>query len=374
MYLAPPAKEAKILDKQKPMQTAIVIQHGSALELEAVSSESVHLIVTSPPYPMIEMWDQVFAKQDHRVGECLDKGNGYEAFSRMHDFLDKAWQECDRVLKPGGIVCINIGDATRSINKDFQLYSNHSRILKYFLENGYAALPDILWRKQTNAPNKFMGSGMLPVGAYVTYEHEYILILRKGRRREFQSESEKKLRRESAFFWEERNVWFSDIWQDIQGTSQELVDKKTRDRSAAFPFELAYRLINMFSIKGDCVLDPFSGTGTTNVAALASARNGIGVETDFQLKESAEQLLKEAPAFARTYIRNRLARHMDFVSKRSKEKGALKHTNIHYGFPVMTAQERELLFNEILRLDREAEGRFIAQYRLEPRELLEKKT
>lgn len=107
---------------------------------------------------------------------------------------------------------------------DFQLYSNHSRILHRFLDLGFAALPDILWHKQTNAPNKFMGSGMLPVGAYVTYEHEYILILRKGRRRDFTSEQEKTRRRESAFLGEERNLWFSDVWLDIKGAAQALVE------------------------------------------------------------------------------------------------------------------------------------------------------
>ncbi|MCF8109725.1 MAG: site-specific DNA-methyltransferase [Desulfohalobiaceae bacterium] len=348
------------------METTISVSQGSALDMAKIPTRSVDLIVTSPPYPMIGMWDEVFAGQDQRIREHLDQKRGREAFALMHRLLDRAWGECDRVLRPGGIVCINIGDATRTIDKDFQLYSNHSRILRFFLDQGYAALPDILWRKQTNAPNKFMGSGMLPVGAYVTFEHEYILILRKGKRREFLSEAEKGLRRESAFFWEERNVWFSDIWQDIKGTSQGLLDRKTRDRSGAFPFELAYRLICMFSVKGDHVLDPFAGTGTTLAAALASARNGLGVESDPQLVELGQEVIKEAPWFAKTYIRNRLQKHHEFVARRTLEKGPLKHTNIHYGFPVMTAQERELLLNEITKLHQEAKGRFSISYDREP--------
>ena len=130
-----------------------------------------------------------------------------------------------------------------------------------------------------------MGSGMLPAGAYVTYEHEYVLVLRKGRRRWFGNEEEKRLRRQSAFFWEERNTWFSDLWYDIKGTPQTLVSKEARDRSAAFPFELAYRLISMFSIKRDVVLDPFAGTGTTLAAALAAGRSAAGMETDNSLVE-----------------------------------------------------------------------------------------
>lgn len=71
-----------------------------------------------------------------------------------------------------------IGDATRTINGEFKLYNNHSRIVKSCSELGLTTLPDIIWHKTTNAPNKFMGSGMLPCGAYVTLEHEYILIFR----------------------------------------------------------------------------------------------------------------------------------------------------------------------------------------------------
>jgi modification methylase len=73
-----------------------------------------------------------------------------------------------RILIPGGIMCINIGDTTKTIDNKFCLYSNHSRILTHCLSLGFDNLPNIIWRKQTNAPNKFMGSGMLPVGAYVT--------------------------------------------------------------------------------------------------------------------------------------------------------------------------------------------------------------
>ena len=87
-------------------------------------------------------------------------------------------------MKNGGIACINIGDATRTLNDVFCLYQNHTRIASSMLRIGFLSLPCILWRKQTNAPNKFMGSGMMPPGAYVTLEHEYVLILRKGNKKE----------------------------------------------------------------------------------------------------------------------------------------------------------------------------------------------
>lgn len=319
--------------------------------MEQVPDASVDLIVTSPPYPMVAMWDDIFIAQDGRIGPRLAQGEGRAAFDLMHQILDTAWEECSRVLKPGGLACINIGDATRTLNGDFQLYSNHSRILNCFLERGFAALPDILWRKQTNAPNKFMGSGMLPVGAYVTYEHEYILVLRKGKRRKFDTAAEKARRRESAFFWEERNVWFSDVWFDVKGVAQRLTDPATRRRSGAFPFELAYRLICMFSIKGDVVLDPFAGTATTLVAALASSRNALGVEIDDALIPVGQAFLEAAPRIAGEHNRRRLDWHEDWVRQRTAEHGAPKYVNRHYGFPVMTAQEQDLLFHDIIEID-----------------------
>ena len=153
--------------------------------MQGIKDKSVDLIVTSPPYPMIEMWDQVFSDQDPSIYEDLNAGNGISAFHKMHSILNSVWEECNRVLSDNGFVCINVGDATRTIDGEFQLYSNHTQIINKFLEMGYSVLPDIHWRKQSNAPNKFMGSGMYPAGAYVTYEHEYILVFRKGRKRVF---------------------------------------------------------------------------------------------------------------------------------------------------------------------------------------------
>ena len=178
---------------------------GNSNNMKAIPDGTVNLIVTSPPYPMIEMWDEMFSSQHPAIRNDLESGNGMAAFEKMHEVLNAIWQECDRVLADNGFVCINIGDATRTINDNFQLYSNHTQIINKFLSMGYCVLPDIHWRKQSNAPNKFMGSGMFPAGAYVTYEHEYILVFRKGGKRVFKG-AEKALRQKSAFFWEERNV------------------------------------------------------------------------------------------------------------------------------------------------------------------------
>ncbi|MEW6673987.1 MAG: site-specific DNA-methyltransferase [Thermodesulfobacteriota bacterium] len=348
------------------MQTSHRILFSDARTIEAVSSNSVDLMVTSPPYPMIEMWDSLFSGQSPAVQAALKKGDGGEAFERMHQVLDPVWAEVYRVLKTGGFACINIGDAVRTLAGHFALYPNHVRILQELLSQGFTALPDILWRKQTNAPNKFMGSGMYPAGAYVTLEHEYILIVRKGSKREFKSANEQKNRRQSAIFWEERNLFYSDIWFDIKGVGQSLHKSQARLRSAAYPFEVAYRLISMYSVKGDTVLDPFAGTGTTMLAAMASGRNSIGYEIDGFLRKTIREQLKNVISFSNGYINNRLLKHVEFVTRRLKELGAIKYRNKLYGFPVMTAQEQELLLNELDGLEEIGKDTFRVSYRDAP--------
>ena len=315
--------------------------------MHQIKDNSVNLMITSPPYPMIQMWDEMFSNQNPKIKEALEKNDGSLAFELMNQELDKVWDEVYRVLKDGGIACINIGDATRTIDKNFQLFSSSSRIISHCLNIGFSCLPKILWKKTTNAPNKFMGSGMLPPGAYVTLEHEYIIILRKGRKREFKTIQEKENRQESSYFWEERNKWFSDIWEGLNGVLQKLEDKNIRQRSAAYPFELAYRLINMFSVKGDVVLDPYFGTGTTMLAAMNSGRNSIGVEIDPFFKNTIHDRTEKVIEHSNKYLVSRIKEHLEFVKNREEKKGSLKYTNKNYGFKVMTRQELSILFNSL---------------------------
>lgn len=334
--------------------------------MSELPDECVDLGVTSPPYPMIAMWDKIFAHQNKKVGEALNKNNGPLAFELMHQELDKVWHELFRVLKDGAIACVNIGDATRTIDGRFALFTNHARILSYMQQIGFSALPLILWRKQTNAPNKFMGSGMMPPGAYVTLEHEYILILRKGNKKEFKSDLEKRLRRESSFFWEERNIWFSDIWMDLKGAPQNLFHNKSRNRSAAFPFELPYRLINMFSVKGDTILDPFLGIGTTLYAAMATRRNSVGYEIDIDLRNAIVSNCAGIVAFANRRIDERLQNHLQFVEMQKEKNKKFKYTNKHYSFPVMTSQETDLIMNELKSIRKVNENDFEIVYSRKP--------
>jgi DNA modification methylase len=329
------------------MKTTHRVHFENSERMPALPDESVDLIVTSPPYPMIEMWDGLFARLSPAARDALQQQRGIAAFEAMHRVLDPVWAEAHRVLRPGGFACINIGDATRTIGDAFMLYPNHARILTRCLELGFTPLPAILWRKQTNSPNKFMGSGMLPAGAYVTLEHELILVLRKGSKREFTHPAEKQRRRASAIFWEERNAWYSDVWLELKGARQGLEKNGPRRRSGAFPFELVYRLISMFSAKGDTVLDPFLGTGTTLKAAAAAARNSVGFEIEPAFAESIFQGFHGIVGFANERVRARIESHIDFIRLCRESGRTLKHINRRYHFPVVTLQETDLFLDPL---------------------------
>src|SRR5438034_2664702 len=113
---------------------------GDSREMAEVNDGSIHLIVTSPPYPMVAIWDDFFTEVS---------ASTYDA---MHEYLNQVWREVERVLVPGGIACINIGDATRTRDGLFHLYPNHSRIIENFEKLGFVTLPYILWKKPTTKP------------------------------------------------------------------------------------------------------------------------------------------------------------------------------------------------------------------------------
>jgi DNA modification methylase len=323
------------------METSHRVVVGDARDLADVADDAVELVVTSPPYPMIEMWDDLFADLNPAVGDHLDAGAGRAAFEAMHAALDAVWAEVERVLVDGGIACVNVGDATRTLDGSFRVYQNHARIVEAFEELGFEPLPDVLWRKPVNSAAKFMGSGMLPPNAYVTLEHEYVLVFRNGRdSRDFEPRADR--RYEAAYFWEERNQWFSDVWADVTGEHQALDDGELRERSAAFPFEIPYRLVNMYSVYGDTVLDPFWGTGTTSLAAMVAGRNSVGYELEDGFAGVFDERVQDVPAFSRDVVETRLANHRAFVARRRDEGETFEYEAEQYGFPVTSAAERSI--------------------------------
>src|SRR3990170_8574896 len=272
------------------MQTEHRIIIGNSQQMPELADSSVHLTVTSPPYPMIQMWDEQFSKMDPRIAELWKELEAdcqeetiKQIYDAMHLNLARVWQETYRVLVDGGIACINIGDATRTVNGRFRLFPNHARAIEHCERSGFTTLPYVLWKKPTTKPKykgkgAFLGSGFLPPNAYVTLDCEFILLFRKGGLRKFPKHD--KSRYESAFTKKQRDEWFSQIWQ---GTGIRQTASQIERRIAAFPEEIVTRLVRMFSVKGDTVLDPFLGSGTTASIAMQYERNSVGYETDESL-------------------------------------------------------------------------------------------
>jgi DNA modification methylase len=285
---------------------------GNSQQMPELADSSIHLMVTSPPYPMIKMWDTLFAGMDPKITELWQelKTDRQEEtvthiYERMHENLAKVWHEAYRALVDGGIACINIGDATRTINGSFRLFANHSKIIEHCERIGFKTLPYVLWKKPTTKPKykgkgAFLGSGFLPPNAYVTLDCEFILLFRKGKLRQFPPNDQR--RYDSAFTKKERDEWFSQIWT-LAGTRQ--TESQIERRIAAFPEEIANRLIRMFSVKGDTVLDPFLGSGTTTIAAMRNERNSVGYETDPNLLTLMRKKLSSTPTECKLCIDKR---------------------------------------------------------------------
>jgi DNA modification methylase len=272
------------------MQTHHKIIIANSQQMPELADSSIHLMVTSPPYPMIKMWDTQFATLNPQIDTLWQKleADGEDEtvtqiYEAMHEALANTWRETYHVLVDGGIACINIGDATRTINGKFRLFPNHSRIIEHCEKTGFTTLPYILWKKPTTKPKykgkgAFLGSGFLPPNAYVTLDCEFILLFRKGKLRQFPPNDPQ--RYDSAFTKQQRDEWFTQIW-DIIGARQ--TTSQLERRTAAYPEEIVNRLIRMFSVKSDIVLDPFLGSGTTTKIALKTERNSVGYEADENL-------------------------------------------------------------------------------------------
>ena len=328
--------------------------------LAGLEDETIDCVVTSPPYPMVAMWDEQFARRDSVTACALNSGDGVTAYDGMHRQLSEVFQQVYRLLRPGGLAAVNIGDATRSMGGRFRRYANHSRLTTDCEAIGFDSLPMVLWRKSTNAPTKFMGSGMLPGGAYVTLEHEFILVLRKPGQRSYPEG----IRQRSAVFWEERNQWYSDLWTFPGAAQQTGPSGLERRRSGAFPLELPFRLIHMFSVQGDTILDPFLGTGTIALAALAAGRNSLGLDEDARVVQTvSRRLFAELPALAQR-AGDRLQQHRDFVVRRSAQgMDPPRYCNTILDTPVVTRQERYLQVPEVHAVNAAGEGRFRGEYR-----------
>jgi len=242
-----------------------------------MEDESVHLVVTSPPYWNLKRYNE----HPDQLGHVQD----YEAFLNE---LEKVWRHVFRILVPGGrLVCV-VGDvcvARRDFGRHL-VFPLHADICVICRRLGFDNLNPIIWHKISNASyevtngSKFLGKPYEP-NAIIKNDMEFILMQRKpgGYRQPTTAQ-----RDASRISKEEFNRWFQQIW-NLTGAS-------TRHHPAPFPLELATRLVRMFSFSGDTVLDPFCGSGTTMVAAFRTGRNSIGIEIDPEYCRMAARYLK----------------------------------------------------------------------------------
>lgn len=241
--------------------TKHTIVNGDSRHMAELSDESVHLIVTSPPYWQLK---------DYGADDQIGFNDDYETYV---NHLNLVWSECFRVLQKGCRLCVNIGDqfARAAYYGRYKVVPIHTEIIKFCETIGFDFMGQIIWQKvtTTNASGggAVMGSYPYPRNGIVKLDFEYILLFKKLGTAPKPSKQQKE---SSAMTNEEWNTYFSGHWY-FNGVKQ---DKHL----AMFPEELPHRLIKMFSFPGETVLDPFLGSGTTSLAARKLGRNSVGYE------------------------------------------------------------------------------------------------
>ncbi len=266
------AKDERITSQIEQSLPQIPSKHalylGDAREMSVIRPQSVHLVLTSPPYWTLKAYNKVNGQ--------LGYIDSYENFL---DELDKVWQRCFEVLVPGGrLICV-VGDVCLSRRKNggrHTVVPLHASIQEHCRSIGFDNLAPIIWHKIANISLESEGNGASFLGkpyepnGVVKNDIEFILMQRKPGGYRTPDLTTKIL---SIIPERYHRQWFQQIWSGITGAS-------TRYHPAPYPLELASRLIRMFSFVGDTVLDPFFGTGTTTLAAANCGRNSIGYEID----------------------------------------------------------------------------------------------
>lgn len=265
------AKDPELVAEIEASVRTFPTHHRLALQdarlLSCVEPESVHLVLTSPPYWTLKE----YRESKGQMGAIKE----YEGFLLE---LEKVWRNCFQALVPGGrLICV-VGDVCLSRRKNngrHTVVPLHASIQEQCRKIGFDNLAPIIWYKISNAAyevengSSFLGKPYEP-NAVIKNDCEFILMQRKSGGYRSPSVSTRVL---SVISSENYQKWFQQIWNGVTGAS-------TREHPAPYPTELAERLVRMFSFVGDTVLDPFMGTGTTTVAAARWGRNSIGIEVD----------------------------------------------------------------------------------------------
>ncbi len=234
---------------------------GDSRKMDEVKDESVHLIITSPPYWQLK---------DYGVKEQIGYNDSYQDYINN---LNLVWNQCHRVLHKGCRLCINIGDqfARAVYYGRYKIIPIRTEIIKFCETAGFDYMGAIIWQKVTTCNTTggatVMGSFPYPRNGIVKLDYEFILIFKKSGK---PPKVSKEIKEKSKLSHDEWNQYFYGHW-NFSGEKQD-------HHLAPFPEELPKRLIKMFSFVGDMILDPFLGSGTTSVVALKNARNSIGYE------------------------------------------------------------------------------------------------
>ncbi|GMW06856.1 MAG: hypothetical protein AMXMBFR8_16520 [Nevskiales bacterium] len=288
---------ARITDYVGRLGTQHDLHLGDARALSFIPDKSVHLVVTSPPYWTLKD----YRSTPGQMGHIAD----YEAFVKE---LNKVWQHCFRVLVPGGrLICV-VGDVCLSRRKnegEHTVVPLHASIQVECRTIGFSNLAPIIWHKIANAKFEAEGNGGGFLGkpyepnAVIKNDIEFILMQRRPGGYRSPSIETRVL---SVIGSADHKAWFQQVWTGLTGAS-------TKNHPAPFPVDLAERLIRMFSFVGDTVLDPFMGTGSTNLAAAKWGRNSIGIEVDPHYFDMAgSRLAKELSSLFSTHA---IRRHSD---------------------------------------------------------------
>jgi DNA modification methylase len=263
-----PRLTALIDDRLREIPTTHDVYCGDSRRLDFIEPESVHLVVTSPPYWTLKE----YRKSDGQLGHVSD----YDGFLRE---LDAVWRHCFRALVHGGRLIVVVGDVCLSRRKNAGRHTVvplHASIQEHCRALGFDNLAPIIWHKIANAVYEvdnggggFLGKPYEP-NAVIKNDIEFILMQRKPGGYRSPTLATRIL---SVISAENHRAWFQQVWEGLTGAS-------TKDHPAPYPVELATRLIRMFSFVGDTVLDPFAGTATTALAAGRAGRNSISNELD----------------------------------------------------------------------------------------------
>lgn len=279
------------------------IYEGDARDLSMIPTESVHLVVTSPPYAMLKEYP-----------EHPDQMGNIPSYEDFLEELGKVWRECLRILVPGGRVACVVGDVCISRRKGgrHHVLPLSADIQVQAREIGFDNLTPIRWMKVANIvleasrSARYLGKPNLPNGV-VKNDIEHILFLRKpGGYRKPTPEQE-----QLSFIPTDDYVkWFAPVWSDVTGQLR-------KGHPAPYPVEVANRLTRMFSFVGDTVVDPFAGTGSTAMAAMAAGRNSISIEIEPTYVEYMEKRLRKADVSGKITVHWR-----DHVTSRREPQAA----------------------------------------------------